>query len=133
MKTIELSNEKARTLAGILAKQWASLAIRLEQAATCDVNTPFRCMGEGPKDPAFLRRVANAKEEAKAIGAFLVALGADLPKVNREQITGPYRSPDKVENGRILTYKRKRYTMATSGPKREAELRRLTAEVLAQI
>lgn len=131
MRTIELSNEKARTLAEILAKQWASLAIRLE-ASTAEVNTPFRCMGESSTHPAFKRRVASARREAKAIGEFLTALGADLPRVSRAEITVPYKRPI-VKGHSIVGYKRGTLEMFASGPRREAEHKRLVAAVLSTI
>lgn len=122
MKTLEISNAKARTLAEYLTPQWARLAIKIA-CSNVEVNTPFRHPGETADSPAFKRRVASAKADLAALGEVLAGLGATLPKVDRAAIVVPYKSP---------RFPRRKYSMVST--QREAvERKRLIDAVLAGI
>lgn len=92
MRTIELSEEKARTLADYLAGPWADRAVRVF-AANVPGCTPYRHMGESMTSRDFKARVAARKREMAAMGAVLEALGVQLPTVDRATIVAPYKSP----------------------------------------
>lgn len=122
MKTIELSEEKARTLAAWLAPRWADIAMRIA-AGFVQVNAPYRLTSERNDAPAYKRRVAKRKKEMLAIGAVLEGLGVKLPAVDRDAIVRPYTRPGE----------RKVMSMWAGGTRAENERGRLTALILEQV
>jgi hypothetical protein len=118
MRTIELSNAKARVILDYLAPKWAELAIKVA-TSNVEVNTPFRYSGETLKSPSFVRRVKRARTELSAIGDLLVGLGAKLPAVDRAAIVVPYKSPSRP---------RKTYSMVST-QRRQVERTRLVAAI----
>jgi hypothetical protein len=92
MKTVELSEAKARTLIAYLAPQWANLAVQIV-ATNVPYNTPYRMLSETRTSRTFLARVKRRKEQRDAIGAVLVGLGATLPTVDRSAAVKLYTPP----------------------------------------
>lgn len=126
MRTIQLSEDKARRLAKMLAPQWAVHATQLAGiAAGVDVNTPYRCSGEGLKDSRFLRRVDEHRKNTAVIAEVLTELGATVPKVDATTFVVPY-APS------YLRDKRRKHKQIGTLKLRE-ERQRLVAEILAQI
>lgn len=123
MKTIELSEAKARTLVEYLALKWADLAIRIA-ASNATVNTPFRFAGEGMKTPAFVARVKRRRAELAAVAEVLTSLGATLPVVDRTAIVGPYTS---------ALNPRKKYEQWYGSTRAATELRRLVEAIRASV
>src|SRR5205085_673579 len=92
MKTIELSNDRARIIGALLARKWANAAVRI-CAVSVAVNTPYRFQGEATDSRPFKARIARVKREMAAYAAALESLGATLPTVNHDDVVGPYKSP----------------------------------------
>lgn len=124
MRTIELSEEKARTLAEYLAPKWADLAMRLA-CTNAPGNTPYRLMMERMDSPKFKSRVNRRKREAAAIGAVLEALGVQLPKPERDTLVKPWRRPNEP--------KAKPIELWVGGTRAEQERARLTSLIKEQI
>jgi len=91
MRTIELSNDKARQFAEFVAERWALVATNLLRATT-DVNIPFQRWNEPWKGEPFKRRVKDARREAAILAEVLIGLGATMPEVDLTLVV-PYKPP----------------------------------------
>lgn len=92
MRTIQLSEDRARTLAAFIAPQWATRALKLA-AKDVPVNNPFRHLGETTKEIA--RGVQHVKRDTLAMAELLRELGATIPAIDRAKIVVPYKSPSR--------------------------------------